>query len=280
MYWHGSISKLSWWPWVTWLQLKFTCWPVSISSLPVLLSAVVHNSMDYSSIFLPYERRRRRLSVMKGKGESGQIWIRHRVLWLEVCKATRGMWALRFQPGLLDGVWASMGANHADSFWAAPHSPVWKLVLLPRQRRERLFKRNILSFSLIHCSWRFGTLLLNCSCYGYQHLYQQPFWRLSPYSLHSQSQLPLPPFRGFCFIAASTISGLQMCSAQLTVQEQWTRIFPWNFYLLFLNKILCTLCVTNAFSQYRQCPLGLNLMFPACELLVCHSFLLLSFSLL
>lgn len=49
-------------------------------------------------------------------------------------------------------------------------------------------------------------------------------------ALHIQSQPPTstsspppPPFRGFCFIAACTISGLQMCSAQLALQQQPTR---------------------------------------------------------
>lgn len=42
-------------------------------------------------------------------------------LWLEDCEETRGPWPLRFPPGLHDGVRASLGANHADRFWAAPH---------------------------------------------------------------------------------------------------------------------------------------------------------------
>ncbi len=171
------------------LQLKFSFWPVPMSSLPVLLSAIVHNSMDYS----PLSERRWREVCKKGKGELGQICTRHRVLWLEDCKETRGLWPLRFPPGLHDGVRASLGANHADRFWAAPRSAVWKSVLLPRQQRERLFKRNILSFSLIHCSWRFGTLLLNCSCYGYQHLHQQPFQRLSPCISRASSPPHLRP---------------------------------------------------------------------------------------
>ncbi len=35
--------------------------------------------------------------------------------------------------------------------------------------RGRLFKRNILSFSLIPLQLEIGTLLLNCSCHGYCH---------------------------------------------------------------------------------------------------------------
>lgn len=217
-------------------------WPVLISSVPMLLSAIVHNSMDYCSNH----------SVLCGGGllrRGKGCWVTYVPVigfcgW-EDCKGTRGLWPLRFPPGLHDGVWASPGANHTDRFWAAPLSAVWKSALLPRQQREKLFKRNILSFSLIHCSWRFGTLLLNCSCYGYQHLYQQPFQRLWSYTLHIQSQpprppIPPPPFRGFCFIAASTISGLRMCSAQLAVQEQSTRNILLKSLFVLQNITLCT----------------------------------------
>lgn len=111
-------------------------------------------------------------------------------------------------------------------------------------KREWLFKRNILSFSLIHCSWRFTTLLLNCSCYGYQHLYQQPFQRLLPCIFPSPPSPPqpptLPPFRGFCFIAASTISGLQTCSAELAVSEQSSTSVHLKSLFAFHNKTLCT----------------------------------------
>lgn len=207
------------------------------------------------------------------------------------CKETRGLWPLRFPPGLRDGVRASLGANHADRFWAAPRSAVWKSALLPRQQREWLFKRNILSFSLIHCSWRFGTLLLNCSCYGYQHLYQQPFQRLSPCISRASSPpstsstppppSPPPPFRGFCFIAASTISGQQMCSAQLAVQEQWTRNILLKSLFAFQNKTLCTFffltCDLPVKISTKQstslCPLTVFWSCPGHELLVFWHFL-------
>ena len=45
-----------------------------------------------------------------------------------------------------------------------------------------------------------GTLLLNCSFYGYRGLYRQPFQRLSLRSRTEPSYL-----RGFCFIAAYNI---------------------------------------------------------------------------
>lgn len=111
----------------------------------------------------------------------------------------------------LTGAPASPGANHTDSFWAAFALPLYE------NRRRYLgnrgngfFKENILSFSLIHCSWRFGALLLNCSFYGYRHLHQQPFSEALAAHIHSQPARPNPPplFRGFCFIAASTLSGL------------------------------------------------------------------------
>lgn len=60
-------------------------------------------------------------------------------------------------------------------------------------RGNGFFKKNILSFSLIHCSWRFGALLLNCSFYGYRHLHQQPFRRLSP-RISIANPPPHPPF--------------------------------------------------------------------------------------
>lgn len=101
------------------LQLKFSFWHRVISSVPVLLSAIVHNNMDYS--FLSEWRRE---ACKKEKGELGQICTRHRALWLEDCKETGGLWPLRFPPGLHDGVRASLGANHADRFWAAPRSAV------------------------------------------------------------------------------------------------------------------------------------------------------------
>ncbi|MEQ2179803.1 hypothetical protein GOODEAATRI_028893 [Goodea atripinnis] len=56
---------------------------------------------------------------------------------------------------------------------------------------KRLFKRNILSFSLIHCSWRIRTLLLNSSFYGYQRLYRQPLPE-APRSAHPQPATPHP----------------------------------------------------------------------------------------
>lgn len=66
-------------------------------------------------------------------------------------------------------------------------------------------------------------------------------------ALHIQSQPPLstatrppPPFRGFCFIAASTISGLQMCSAQRAAQEQSTKNILLKSLFAFQNKTLCT----------------------------------------
>lgn len=45
---------------------------------------------------------------------------------------------------------------------------------------EWLLEKNILSFSLIRCSWRFRALLLNCSFYGYRHLHQKLFQRVWP----------------------------------------------------------------------------------------------------
>lgn len=164
-------------PWQAWghlPQLKFIFFgPLLILSVPVLLSAIVHTTVWITLSCL-------RGGVLLRRGKGSRVKYHHRVLWLGDCKETRGLWPLRFPLGFRDGVWASPGANHADRFWAAPRSAVWKSALLPRQQREWLFKRNILSFSLIHCSWRFTTLLLNCSCYGYQHLYQQPFQSLSP----------------------------------------------------------------------------------------------------
>lgn len=176
--------------------------------------------------------------LRKRKGELGQICVRHRVLWLEDCEETRGLWPLRFPQGLHDGLRASLGANHADRFWAAPHSAVWKSVLLPRQQRERLFKRNILSFSLIHCSWRFRTLLLNCSCYSYQHLYQQ-------LSACIQRLLPplLPPTPNLVLLGDSVLllhSQYEACKcallSSLCRSSQPEIIFLWNLYLLFRTK--------------------------------------------
>lgn len=83
------------------------------------------------------------------------------------------------------------------------------------------------------------------------------FQRLSPSSLHIHSQgtppPPFPPpssFRGFCFIAASTISCLQMCSAQLAVQEQAPRNILTNHFL-FPNKTLL-LGITQKKFQYLE----------------------------
>lgn len=155
---------------------------VPMLSVPVLLSA--HSSQQCGPLL--YCRR----------GDGGLLkersWVKYvpvSVLCLAGCKGTRGLWPLGFPPCLRDGLPASPGANHADRFWAALRSPVWKLAPLPRQQRGRLFRRNILSFSLIHCSWRFGSLLLNCSCHSYPHLYQQQFQRHSP----CISRAPPPP---------------------------------------------------------------------------------------
>lgn len=86
-------------------------------------------------------------------------------------------------------------------------------------------------------------------------------------ALHIQSQLPPPPpppppFRGFCFIAASTISGLQMCSAQLAVQQQSTRNVLLKSLFAFRNKTLCTfphMWLASEFHNRKNgpCPLAL-----------------------
>lgn len=151
-------------------------------------AAVSHSSVQYS---IDYTSNHSLLSEGTWWRRRFQTWTRHRGLCgSRTVKRPEGLWPLKFPPGLRDGVRASPGANHADRFWAAPLSLVWKSALLPRQQRERLFKRNILSFSLIHCSWRFGTLLLNCSCYGDQRLYQQPFQRRSPCISRASSKPP------------------------------------------------------------------------------------------
>lgn len=58
---------------------------------------------------------------------------------------------------------------------------------------EWLLEKNILSFTLIQCSWRFRALLLNCSFYGYRHLHQKLFQRFSPCISRPTSPLPPPP---------------------------------------------------------------------------------------
>lgn len=129
-------------------------------------------------------------------------------------------------------------------------------------REERLFKRNILSFSLIHCSWRFRTLLLNCSCYGYQHLYQQPFVRLSPCITRASppTSTSTPPlFKGFCFMAASIISGLQMCSAQLAVQNQITGNVLLKSLFTLQNETLSHMELEFHNIKHRPCLFGLYL---------------------
>lgn len=152
-------------------------WPVLTSSVPVHLSATVHKSMDYSSNRSLTSARRWR--SVEG-GEPSQICTRVVFCGRRAVKRPEGCGLSGFrQLSVMECELLWVQITLTDS--GPPlRSPVWKLAVLPRQQRERLFKRNILSFSLIHCSWRFGTLLLNCSCYGYQHLYQQPLERRSP----------------------------------------------------------------------------------------------------
>lgn len=88
-------------------------------------------------------------------------------------------------------------------------------------------------------------------------------------------------FRGFCFIAASTISGQQMCSAQLAVQEQWTRNILLKSLFAFQNKTLCTFffltCDLPVKISTKQstslCPLTVFWSCPGHELLVFWHFL-------
>lgn len=61
---------------------------------------------------------KKRMFVLKQ--EAGSNMYLALALWSEEHKETRGPCTLRFQPGLRDGVRASLGANHPDRFWAAP----------------------------------------------------------------------------------------------------------------------------------------------------------------
>lgn len=70
----------------------------------------------------------------------------------------------------------------------APCLAIWKSCTVTLATEgERLFKREHLVISFNPLQLEIGTLLLNCSCYGYQRLYRQPFQGLF---LSSHSSLP------------------------------------------------------------------------------------------
>lgn len=114
---------------------------------------------------------------------------------------------------------------------------------------ERLFKRNILSFSLIHCSWRIRTLLLNSSFYGYQRLYRQPLPE-APRSAHPQPATPHPPLLLLLFFYCcihNTRPAHFLWAAE-------SRIFSWNLCLLLRIKhgVLVALLAHFSLSSLLQ----------------------------
>lgn len=72
----------------------------------------------------------------------------------------------------------------------APCLAIWKSCTVTLATEgERLFKREHLVISFNPLQLEIGTLLLNCSCYGYQRSYRQPFQ-----GLFLSSHSSLPPF--------------------------------------------------------------------------------------
>lgn len=179
-------------------------------SMPARLSAAVYSSMDHTMAGEDVEEA---VCSEEERGVGSKMHSSRASCGFKACKETRGFLASQVSSR---SPWWSASFSGCKSRWqilGAPHRLVWKSALLPRQQRERLFKRNILSFSLIRCSWRIGTLLLNCCCYGYQRLHQQPFPEALAPRIRSQLSPTSPLLTGgSCFIAASIISGLQMFS--------------------------------------------------------------------
>lgn len=120
----------------------------------------------------------------------------HGFLWFRVLYSEPAVGLSDFHQVSLTGSTGVSGCKSRRQFLGC-------LALLLYENRQRylgnrgngFFKKNILSFSLIHCSWRFGALLLNCSFYGYRHLHQQPFRRLSP-RITIANPPPHPPVLG------------------------------------------------------------------------------------
>lgn len=73
-------------------------------------------------------------------------------------------------------LWVQITPTDSGLPRALPYENRWRYL----GNGEWLLEKNILSFSLIRCSWRFRALLLKCSFYGYRHLHQKLLERFSP----------------------------------------------------------------------------------------------------